>query len=367
MRIWFSSLDVSPVWDYDCPDEWHNLDTNIWFEFWIFFSASDAGYDGGSGRWWWVGDGWRAGRWRLWQVRARALVLKSPSLSVGASAQLEVCRVIVPPMPLLPELSSGCRQSSWYVAVCASLVTLWLERALSIESPAVWEERSFSPWSNSTSCRCCRIVSKSAHYCRNLTPCDTNLCFANLLHLFSDKINGRSSCKVLTFAFLSSWLEVSPRWADGAVCHRWGLPPADGGHPPRDRQLCPPVLLRPRKKHSSYCVTVQLRLLNSVLLLSHLYFPFHNDLVTNVCTGGSLVLSVAFFCLPSTQGCAMLPAMLLDRWPQTLPLPFRRNSTIRYLKWLEQLCRWFCFRRGYKGCVFVSGDLSPAADHGGPE
>lgn len=40
----------------------------------MFISASDAGYDGGSRGWWWVGDGWWAGRWRLWQVRPDALI-----------------------------------------------------------------------------------------------------------------------------------------------------------------------------------------------------------------------------------------------------------------------------------------------------
>lgn len=33
-------------------------------------------------------------------------------------------------------------------------------RALWTESPVAWEERSFCPWSDSTSCRCCGTVSK---------------------------------------------------------------------------------------------------------------------------------------------------------------------------------------------------------------
>lgn len=50
--------------------------------------------------------------------------------------------------------------------------------------------------------------------------------------------------------FVASWLEVPPCRADGAVGHWRGLPPADGGHPPRDRQLCPSLLLRSCKRHS---------------------------------------------------------------------------------------------------------------------
>lgn len=145
--------------------------------------------------------------------------------------------------------------------------------------------------------------------------------------------------------FPASWLEVSPCWVNGAVGHRWGLPPADGGHPPRDRQLCPPVLRRPCKETAAVvqkCHSVYL----TVLMVGWSMF-------SRIISHFLIIYTFFFFLLPSTQGCGMPPAMLLDKWPQTLPPPSKRNSMIRYLKWLKQLCKHFHFLHGYKDSLFI--------------
>lgn len=121
---------------------------------------------------------------------------------------------------------------------------------------------------------------------------------------------------------VASWLEVPPRRADGAVGHRWGLPPADGGHPQRDRQLCPPLLLRPCKK-------LHIWLLLLFCTLSRCIYFYKCKSFWNRCS-----CSVVFeFCirLPShsIHGWDTLPATLLDKWPQTLPQLSKRNFTRR--------------------------------------
>lgn len=125
---------------------------------------------------------------------------------------------------------------------CHSPVMQWLERVLWTELHVAWEERSFYPWSNSTSCRCCRTVRhplKIEHKCQS--------CTETWMWIFT--CNFKLVTELDCHCFFSSWLEVPPRWTDGIVCHWRGLPPTDGGHPPRDRQLCPPLLLWPCRQN----------------------------------------------------------------------------------------------------------------------
>lgn len=81
--------------------------------------------------------------------------------------------------------------------------------------------------------------------------------------------------------------------------------------------------------------------LNLVVLYKYTAHAVHNDRVlSSQILFLSLMLQVLFcmvfilvsFFLLSTQGCGMLLATLLDKWPQTLPQPSRRNFMIRYLQ-----------------------------------
>lgn len=98
---------------------------------------------------------------------------------------------------------------------------LWRVRVLWTGLPVASEERSSFPWSSSTSCRCCRTVSRCILYEQK----------SLFIYLFFYK------CIMLTVLFSCSWLEVQARWSDGAVCYRRGLSPTDGGHSEWDRQL----------------------------------------------------------------------------------------------------------------------------------
>lgn len=172
---------------------------------------------------------------------------------------------------------------------------------------------------------------------RKLTHWKLNKCDNEIKREYSYLVGNR--LLEINKLFVFSWLEIPPRWADGAVGYRRGLPPADGGHPPRDRQLCPPLLLWPCKQNASKPD----RFRDATVNLHPLYIKFFSesvniwwlmlqDLFTQQVLCCMVVLSVASFSSFSTRGCAMLPAMPLDRWLRTLRRPSKRNSMIRYAK-----------------------------------